>query len=1026
MKYSRPAVSSSGFSTGQSFNVASFMRNVEEMQGTFDGTVQWCSDLASENWKISHILVTEQGSLECQSDSKTRTTVSENSGNAIEIPRIDHLQGCKIHLIDKNNNNVPIVQVITKSQTDYFLAKDNASFEGLLYSLIWWSSLNSKGIFNKISLRPAPVVESSDGEAANLLVSQLVVYGPLPTRRIPVIKQLSRPSFLRKSRTEEGWFPAMGVLKSDGKLDLLLQSDGSLLYSLDIRALLRSEIRLLDPSLQNDNMLFLGTISELRKELGLFKRQKFILGGPAVKNDPSIILKFPLSIDVEDWLVALKAFALAEYLSITGSHDSDRLRLSNRFKLSIVEGNFPGISKASHGGLPQLYVELSIWDRTWGRTAIVQGTDVPFWREEFVFDESVKINNLTIEVKQRSQNKKDDETVGFVRITQEMINDMSLDKETRLPVLDSKKTRFNIGTICIRIVSSLNFILPAVNFHRFESALNEVNLSQLVNSARSFSLGSDLAFEDIAGILLDVFQALHKEDDWFSALIDRELLELDGSITKNSLNNKTSTHIYGTLFRGNSILTRSMESYFYRVGKEYLDLSIGPILRSIIDYEGSCEVDPERIKENDPVKKKAVLDENRGRLLAMVESIWIAIYSTSNDIPMPIKNQMTTLRKKLEIICVDDGVTRILNCVSGMLFLRFFCPVILNPKLFDLVRSHPSEQSRRTVTLVSKVLLNLSNLSCFGNKEPYMKGMNCFIDDHRDELLDYIDKVTQKKLDFAPKKLKLTNSVIRPKLLMSEEILAELPINPHLIDRYLRETELSAALAICAINKREIGKLPHTISLGQISKNAPGIKVPIDGRRTEISNLEFIEKTTSNVEISDQKPSKHLEQNYETVVENNREVNADAQSEMMEQLERESVLLYHKVKHLKRLLADYEFPVRDSEKRQMYAQFLTDNTYFSKSKQILIDSQHQLGEVEGASRLFKRADAVNLLDNIVPRVSSHSSSSGSLSRSDSSFSVTRKLNRFKTQKVNNPDLRDSSDKESLHSNGSSIKRWFRR
>ncbi|QLQ78167.1 hypothetical protein HG537_0A04140 [Torulaspora globosa] len=1020
MKYSRPSSSSSGFFRGQSYNVASFMKYAEEKQGTFDGTAQWCNDLLSANWKLVRILITEQGSLECQLDSKTTTT--ENCGNTIEIPRIDHLQGCQIHLID-SNNDFPIIQVTSKSQRDYFLVNDNANFQGLLYSLIWWCSLSTKGIFNKISLRSAPV---TDGEAVNLLVSHLVVYGPLPTRRIPIIKQLSRPSFLQKSKVDEGWFPAMGVLKSDGKLDLLLQSDGSLLYSLDIRTLLRSEIRLLDPSLQNDNMLFLGTISDLRQELGLFKRQKFILGGPAVKNDTSIILKFPLSIDVEDWLIALKAFAVAEYFSLTAAHDFNRLRLSNRFKLSIVEGKFPGISEASHGGLPQLYVDLSVWGRTWGRTAIVQGTDVPFWREEFIFDESVKINNLKIEIKQRSQSKKDDETVGFVKITQEMINDMTLDKETRLPVLDSKKKRSNIGTICIRIVSSLNFILPAVNFRNFESALKEVNLSQLVNSARSFSLGSDLAFEDIAGILLDVFQALHRVDDWFSALIDRELLELDGSITKNSLNNKTSTHIYGTLFRGNSILTRSMESYFYRIGKEYLSLSIGPILRSIIDYEDSCEVDPERIKEKDPMKKKAILDENRGRLLAIVESIWKAICSTSNDIPMPIKNQMTILRKKLELICIDDDITRIINCVSGMLFLRFFCPVILNPKLFDLVRCHPNEQSRRTVTLVSKVLLNLSNLSFFGNKEPYMKGMNCFIDDHRDELLGYIDKITQRKVDLAPKKLKLTNSVIRPKLLMSQEILADLPTNPHLIDRYLRETELFAALATCAINKKETGKLPHAISLGQISRNAPGIEVLTEDRTADISNLESIKIATNNVKISGQKPLKCLKQNDEAVVENNIELNADTQSDVMEQLERESVSLSHRVEDLKRSLADYEFPARTTEERQTYAQFLTENTYVSKTKQVLVDFQHQLGEVDGASKLFNSADTVSSLDNIVPRMSSHSSSSGSLSRSDSSFSVTRKLNRFKTLRVSSPELRDGSDKESLHSSGSSIKRWFRR
>lgn len=1029
LKYDRGSVRSSGTFTGQTFDVDSFIRNAEGMQGTFNGEVKWCNDLESGDWIKYSIRITDHGTLECRSESPSlEKSSSQTSEVSLKKPSIDHLQSCKVKLIEKSGNTVPIIEVTTQSHREFFLVNDSVSFESLLSSLIWWSALKTKGVFNKITLKSTPAILGADDVPTNLLVSQLVVYGPLPHRRIPVIRHISRPSFVPKSKTEEGWFPVMGVLKSDGKLDFLLQSDGKLVYSLDIRALLRSEIRMLDRSLQNDNMLFLGTIHSLRQELGVCDKQKFIVGGPTVKNDTSIILRFPLSIDVEDWLVALKSFAQAEYLSLTGAHDSNRLRLSNRFKISIVEGDFPGIRDASYADLPRLYVELSIWDHSWGRTAVVQGSETPFWREEFVFDENIKICNLRIEIKQRSQTKKDDETVGYVEITQEMINDVSLNKETRLPVLDSKNRRFQIGTICIRIVSSLNFILPAANYQRFESALSEVDLSQIVNSVRSFSLGSDLTFEDIAGILLDVFQVLHKEDDWFSALIDRELVDLDGSITRNTLNNRTSTHIYGTLFRGNSILTRSMESFFYRVGKEYLDLSIGPVLRAVIKCTGSCEVDPARIREDDPAKKEAILEENRERLLQMVENIWMAIYSTSNDIPMPIKNQMRTLRKKLELICIEDDVTRVLNCVSGMLFLRFFCPVILNPKLFDLVRSHLNEQSRRTVTLISKVLLNLSNLSSFGNKEPYMKGLNCFIENHKGELLDYIDKVTQKKLDFAPKKLRLTSSVLRPKLLMDEEILAELPTNPYLIDRYLRETELFTAFATCVIDREKNGKMSHSLSLGQVSKSVANLEISVDHRRSEIGELEFEKISENNAEVFGNDLFKYLKQDKETSPTSNLKPNIEFKPEMMEQLERESTLLFYRTEHLKRLFADYEFPAKGTAERRSYSQFLAKNTYCSKTREILIDPNHQMIESEGITKLFSTHDTQGLLDSIVPRVSTQSSRSGSPSASDNPTTVGRTLSKFKVSRANkpgsHPTTHTTDENDTLHSAGSSIKRWW--
>jgi len=54
--------------------------------------------------------------------------------------------------------------------------------------------------------------------------------------------------------------------------------------------------------------------------------------------------------------------------------------------------------------------------------------------------------------------------------------------------------------------------------------------------------------------------------------------------------------------------------------------------------------------------------------------------------------------------------------VTGFIFLRFFCPAILNPHLYGLVTDHPSEIASRNFTLISKTLMNLANLVGFGQK----------------------------------------------------------------------------------------------------------------------------------------------------------------------------------------------------------------------------------------------------------------------------------------------------------------------
>ena len=45
--------------------------------------------------------------------------------------------------------------------------------------------------------------------------------------------------------------------------------------------------------------------------------------------------------------------------------------------------------------------------------------------------------------------------------------------------------------------------------------------------------------------------------------------------------------------------------------------------------------------------------------------------------------------------------------VSGFLFLRFFVPAVLSPKLFALREEHPDQRTERTLKLLAKVCVSL-------------------------------------------------------------------------------------------------------------------------------------------------------------------------------------------------------------------------------------------------------------------------------------------------------------------------------
>ena len=80
--------------------------------------------------------------------------------------------------------------------------------------------------------------------------------------------------------------------------------------------------------------------------------------------------------------------------------------------------------------------------------------------------------------------------------------------------------------------------------------------------------------------------------------------------------------------------------------------------------------------------------------------------------------------------------------VGGFLFLRFFCPALVNPDNLFPDRKI-TFQNRRCFTLITKVLQNLSNGQYFGKKESHMnhEELNSFIERRHPDLVNFIEKM---------------------------------------------------------------------------------------------------------------------------------------------------------------------------------------------------------------------------------------------------------------------------------------------
>lgn len=153
---------------------------------------------------------------------------------------------------------------------------------------------------------------------------------------------------------------------------------------------------------------------------------------------------------------------------------------------------------------------------------------------------------------------------------------------------------------------------------------------------------------------------------------DRELLVRDM--------NKNAALEANLLFRGNTLLTKSLDSHMRRVGREYLEEALGARVREINEADPDCEVDPNRVSSSGDI------DRNWRRLIGYTSDVWKSIVAAKAKCPIELRRIFRHVRA-----CAEDRYGDFLrsvsfSSVSGFLFLRFFCPAVLNPKLFGLMK----------------------------------------------------------------------------------------------------------------------------------------------------------------------------------------------------------------------------------------------------------------------------------------------------------------------------------------------------
>jgi hypothetical protein len=303
-------------------------------------------------------------------------------------------------------------------------------------------------------------------------------------------------------------------------------------------------------------------------------------------------------------------------------------RLCRSFWLRIIDGrNFP--PTMSH-----LYCQVLVNGALVAVTPTRAKHENPFWREDFMLDDLPALKDgITVSI--LSQNKYQKDTVvgncsvpvqsnrsaeiyeGWYPVIRTQVK--SVKKTKGAPLISSIQSPTYVGDLRMRLRYDEAVVLASNQYQPLLQLLLDLRsglVYDIIASARDIDW--------VADTFLKIYCANHMTIAWLKNLADVEVAQSEDP---------------NLLFRGNSVMTKSIETYMKMVGLQYVDETLGDIVRTICNERVIVEVDASKLEKAEDVKAQWKT------LISYAQKIWNSVNSSKTRCPKELRLFFSYLRE---------------------------------------------------------------------------------------------------------------------------------------------------------------------------------------------------------------------------------------------------------------------------------------------------------------------------------------------------------------------------------------------